>query len=333
MYSKTYDEYVEKIDHICNIAGFKIKTIGKSILNKPILFIEVPAKSIEVTKILLTASIHGNEHPGAELIYKLLQDIHEDKLPISELKEMLNYTTIMIIPVVNPDGFNTWTRVNANCVDLNRNFPVGWGGYGARKGTCCNICCGNSPLDQKESKIIYEKILPKNYYAHLDIHSGTEALAYPYACWSTPPEREEEYISICKLHEEIARRYNIKPYSWNQIPMQAIDIPPGFEEFHIQKIGNLIIYRCCGVLNDTVHKHFNKLSLVLEVSYPYNPSYNKLIQYYYPRFLTIVTAMTIHALEKESKVKQFALPITCISILSIAGYFMYKKLKEKKVKK
>jgi len=39
--------------------------------------------------------------------------------------------TLYILPDMNPDGdarsHDEWGRVNANGVDLNRNFPIGWG--------------------------------------------------------------------------------------------------------------------------------------------------------------------------------------------------------------
>jgi len=85
----------------------------------------VSGRVIEYTKlgsgsnvILMFASIHGNERAGKPLLNKFQTYLEENCT-------LLRGKTVIIIPVVNPDGLAKNKRFNINGVDLNRNFPAG----------------------------------------------------------------------------------------------------------------------------------------------------------------------------------------------------------------
>lgn len=88
--------------------------IGKSVDGRPIRMVTL-GKGPET--ILILATIHGNENAGTPLSLKLIEFI--DRHP-----EVLKDRTILIVPVVNPDGYFRNERFNSNHVDLNRNFPA-----------------------------------------------------------------------------------------------------------------------------------------------------------------------------------------------------------------
>ena len=70
-------------------------------------------------KILIWSQMHGNEATGTKAIFDFLNYI----LTFSEeeiVKSILNNCSIEIIPMLNPDGAEVFTRVNANNTDLNR---------------------------------------------------------------------------------------------------------------------------------------------------------------------------------------------------------------------
>ena len=69
--------------------------------------------------ILFLGGVHGDELPSVYLMFKLAQYLQEHP-------EIVKEKCIVIAPLVNPDGFlkQASTRVNANGVDLNRNFPT-----------------------------------------------------------------------------------------------------------------------------------------------------------------------------------------------------------------
>ena len=95
---------------------FSLKEIGASVLGKPIHSIQFGNGSI---KILAWSQMHGNESTTTKAIFDLLNYISLYKgEPLVE--SILNNCSLCIIPMLNPDGAEAYTRVNANEIDLNR---------------------------------------------------------------------------------------------------------------------------------------------------------------------------------------------------------------------
>ena len=95
---------------------FSLKEIGVSVLVKPIHSIQFGNGSI---KILAWSQMHGNESTTTKAIFDLLNyiSLHKEE-PLVE--SILNNCSLCIIPMLNPDGAEAYTRVNANEIDLNR---------------------------------------------------------------------------------------------------------------------------------------------------------------------------------------------------------------------
>lgn len=95
-----------------------IEKIGESVLKKPIHGIKI---GHGVKKILMWSQMHGNESTTTKAIFDLLNTLlNENK----ETSHILSTCTIYIIPILNPDGAEAYTRVNANSVDLNRDAQL-----------------------------------------------------------------------------------------------------------------------------------------------------------------------------------------------------------------
>ncbi len=96
--------------------NFRIKEIGRSVLDKPIHLVEIGKGEI---KVLAWSQMHGNESTTTKAVFDLLNAAHLIKDdPV--LAIILSRCTIRIIPMLNPDGAKAYTRLNANQVDLNR---------------------------------------------------------------------------------------------------------------------------------------------------------------------------------------------------------------------
>ena len=93
--------------------NFKVEVIGQSVLKVDIHSIEIGSGN---KKILMWSQMHGNESTTTKAVFDLLNFLAEDNVAESILKDC----TILIIPILNPDGANAYTRLNANEVDLNR---------------------------------------------------------------------------------------------------------------------------------------------------------------------------------------------------------------------
>ena len=92
----------------------KVEVIGNSVEKRPIYGIKVGDGSI---KILMWSQMHGNESTTTKALFDCL-NLFESKNELS--KNILENCTLYIIPILNPDGSQYYTRLNANKVDLNR---------------------------------------------------------------------------------------------------------------------------------------------------------------------------------------------------------------------
>src|SRR5690606_13406057 len=63
--------------------------------------------------IMLWSQMHGNETTTTKALFDVLNTFKTQN-------SILDACTILIIPILNPDGAEVYTRLNANNVDLNR---------------------------------------------------------------------------------------------------------------------------------------------------------------------------------------------------------------------
>lgn len=92
---------------------------GYSVRHTPIMFKEYPPLDSRrpLGRVLLVGGIHGDEYSSVSIVFKWMGilDVHHSG--------MFHWH---FVPLLNPDGLlrNKSQRMNANNVDLNRNFPM-----------------------------------------------------------------------------------------------------------------------------------------------------------------------------------------------------------------
>ena len=107
--NKHLQPLLEKFESI-----FKIDPLGVSVLGKPIISITAGEGQ---NRILMWSQMHGNESTTTKAIFDLLNFLNSKE---EQALKILENCTIKIIPILNPDGAEAYTRLNANEVDLNR---------------------------------------------------------------------------------------------------------------------------------------------------------------------------------------------------------------------
>ncbi|WP_100615848.1 M14 family metallopeptidase [Confluentibacter citreus] len=95
-----------------------INIIGESVLKQSIYSITLGSGT---KKILMWSQMHGNESTTTKALFDLLNTFVSAD---ASLNHILEACTLYIIPILNPDGANAFTRVNANNVDLNRDAQL-----------------------------------------------------------------------------------------------------------------------------------------------------------------------------------------------------------------
>jgi protein MpaA len=93
-----------------------VVALGASVEGRPIIAERIGPPGGR--RVLVIGVIHGNEDDGLAVVDELRRG------PVPEEIEL------WIVESMNPDGVVAQDRRNANGVDLNRNFPYGWGPIG-----------------------------------------------------------------------------------------------------------------------------------------------------------------------------------------------------------
>jgi murein peptide amidase A len=85
--------------------------------NRPLIFTSFGKSSGKV--VLFLGGVHGDESPSVYILFRLAQFLKKNP-------ELYSNKTIVIAPLVNPDGFlaRPQRRTNSAGVDINRNFPT-----------------------------------------------------------------------------------------------------------------------------------------------------------------------------------------------------------------
>lgn len=91
-----------------------VSIIGYSVKNRPIYSLKFGHGPI---RVLLWSQMHGNESTTTKALFDCFNLFEtNNNIPNS----ILEACTLYIIPILNPDGAERYTRVNANDIDLNR---------------------------------------------------------------------------------------------------------------------------------------------------------------------------------------------------------------------
>lgn len=96
------------------LSNLEVDVIGTSVLGKPIYkYLTGSGK----TKVLMWSQMHGNESTTTKAVFDLLKLLGSAD---QTAKALLDEFTFCILPMLNPDGAEMYTRENANKIDLNR---------------------------------------------------------------------------------------------------------------------------------------------------------------------------------------------------------------------
>jgi protein MpaA len=131
---------------------------------------QVDSRRKPLTRVLLIGGIHGDEQTATSIVFKWMEIMHKTGAQEFQWK---------VAPIVNPDGLlaNKPQRVNANGVDLNRNFPTpNWEtealAYWQKKTKSDpRRFPGKSPISEPESRWIFETIKEFKPHVIISVHA------------------------------------------------------------------------------------------------------------------------------------------------------------------
>lgn len=112
----TLDHCLPILDKLSSSPWVSIRIEGSSVFNKPIHSVSIGTGSI---KIFLWSQMHGNESTTTKATYDLMNFLVSNDDFAIQCRSRYQF---LIVPMLNPDGANLFTRENANHIDLNRDF-------------------------------------------------------------------------------------------------------------------------------------------------------------------------------------------------------------------
>jgi predicted deacylase len=228
--------------------GARVRRIGRSVEGEKLVSVEVGDAEAPRATVLL-AGVHPMEWIGVEVAHALLEALAADP-PAGR--------RIVAFPLVNVDGFRRvasdlragrrrFLRVNANGVDLNRNWPAGFRASRFRPPTGWNWG-GGAALSEPETAAVAARVEAVAGNARIDralsLHSVGRRILLPWGRRFEPPE-------------EIARLRRAAAAIRARMP----------ERYVVSQVSHWIPGALArGVEIDYLHERFGALAFIVECS-------------------------------------------------------------------
>jgi protein MpaA len=213
------------VSHAMCEASALVPTGAYSQKGFPLLVRHIPALKKNVRgekplRVLLMGGIHGDELTSSSIVFRWM------KMMPSAVSRQFEWR---VMPVVNPDGLlaRRAQRVNANGVDLNRNFPTpGWlqdaPRYWAKKTrNDPRRYPGSAPLSEPESRWVYDEMTRFHPDVIISVHAPYGVLDFDGP--TEPPHR----FGRLQLNQVGVYPGSLGNYSGvhNNVPVITIELP------------------------------------------------------------------------------------------------------------
>ncbi len=246
-----YKQFADIIAYFNNIATLRpdlasMADIGDSIEGNDIYAITITAPdqpgnlATDRPVVLWHGTTHAREWISPMTVSYLASKFVDSYDTDPRVKDILDSSRLVIIPVTNPDGYlYTWTgnrfwrknrRVNGFDtfgVDINRNWEYEWGGEGSSASPASPVYRGTGPFSEPETAALRDLSLSfgDQLVAHIDYHTYSQLILWPfgYAAGVVTPEPDRTFFDTLAidLSEEI--------FAFSGVfydPMQSVDLYP-----------------------------------------------------------------------------------------------------------
>ncbi|XP_055532026.1 carboxypeptidase B-like [Wyeomyia smithii] len=198
------------LDELANkyASHVSVVEIGKSYEGRPLKTITINENANNPV-ILLDAGIHAREWIApATALYAINQLVEH----ATNNKNVLSNLTWVILPVVNPDGYEysheqerLWRKTrkpSGRCsgTDGNRNFDFHWGEVGASSSACSETYRGDTAFSEPETQAVRDALLKLKGRCkfYLTLHSYGNYLLYPWGWTRTLPDGWREIDEVAQ---------------------------------------------------------------------------------------------------------------------------------------
>lgn len=247
----TYEEIIALVDSLAGAFPDICKKLsyGTSVQGRQLCCLKISdqvGNDENEPEVLFDGGIHGDEIGSAENAIRFARHLCNNYNKIAEVTSMINNREIWIYPMINPDGRVNMSRYNGNQIDLNRDFGYMWNAEGSSK----------SSFSQVETKAIRNCIYANQFVIHLNGHSGSENVFYP---WCHRAAHAPDYSNFNTLAGIYAKSSGYSSLVYTQSNAD---------------------YATTGELDDCSYGLNGSMGMVLEISTNKQPSVTEMINYY-----------------------------------------------------
>jgi len=209
-----YEEYLAHLDNMVSMypnfitAKMPASATINTIEGKPVYYVKITNLSNGIPnkpQVLLTGLHHAREPIGMQHLLYFMYYIMQHYSDNQNIKNLIDYTEIFLIPVINVDGYlynqtiqpnggGMWRknrRLNTGGsygVDLNRNYGYMWGydNNGSSPNPTSETYRGTAAFSEPETQIIRDFCNARNIKICLNYHSVAALFLHPWGYSASP---------------------------------------------------------------------------------------------------------------------------------------------------
>jgi carboxypeptidase T len=204
-----YHDYTEITAHLRELVELApdratLHAIGASIEGRPLWALRI-GNAAAATPFLINGTQHAREWITAMVTTCIADRLLRGHDRDPALRDFVDRTTLWVVPVVNPDGYqHTWSgrrfwrknRRGDHGVDLNRNFGVAWGGRGSSSNERSETYRGQYAFSEPESAAMRDLAKRERIAFHIDFHAFGQLVLYPWGHTTTPTKDRDRFAAI-----------------------------------------------------------------------------------------------------------------------------------------
>jgi len=206
-----------------------IVTAGSSIQGRAIKGIRISKNpnGTSMPAFVFTATQHAREWAVPMTAMWFADQLVENYATDSRIANIVDSSEVYIFPCLNPDGYEySWTttrlwrknrRLNSGGsygVDLNRNWATGFGGAGSSGTQSSDTYRGTAAFSEPETAGFRDFLLNKlNMAGHIDLHSYSQILMWPYSYTSALPPESSTYTRVSTAMGNALKAVNNRTYT------------------------------------------------------------------------------------------------------------------------
>lgn len=181
-----------------------LQAIGGSIEGRPVWALRI-GSAAGATPMLIDGTQHAREWIAAMVTTCIADRMVRGHDRDPEIRAFLDRTTLWVVPVVNPDGYQySWAsrrfwrknRRGDHGVDLNRNFAVAWGGPGSSGNRRADNYRGEYAFSEPETAALRDLVRREHIALHVDFHAYGQLVMYPWSHTGSPARDRDLFAAV-----------------------------------------------------------------------------------------------------------------------------------------